>query len=147
MKKIGLILAGVMMGVMGLGVSNTAGAIGVQVADEQGESRQSDGGGGASGGDICSDGNVSEELREAAGCETEQTLVPVVTGVIQVALGLAGVVAVCVMVYGGFTYLSSTGNPAKIAKAKNILLYGVVGVVVAGLAYAIVFFVSQALGG
>ena len=72
---------------------------------------------------------------------------PVVTGIIQVVLGLVGIVAVCVMIYGGFTYLTSTGNPAKIAKAKNILLYGVVGVVVAGLAYAIVFFVSKALGG
>ena len=152
MKKLGIVLAGLMMGLGLLAVPNGAWATESQGTDGQGGSSQSGGGGsntGISGSDICTDTNVSDELKAAAGCDLSSgdTLVPVVTGIIQVVLGLVGIVAVCVMIYGGFTYLTSTGNPAKIAKAKNILLYGVVGVVVAGLAYAIVFFVSKALGG
>ena len=97
--------------------------------------------------DICSDDSVPEELREAAGCDTEQTLVPVAARLIQVVIGIVGVLAVCVMVYGGFMYVTSTGDPGKTTRARNILLYGIIGVVVAGLAYAIVYFVSQAVGG
>ena len=112
------------------------------------EATGEEGGGGTGAtidGDLCNDPEISKELKEAAGCGTNQTLAPVVAGVIQVVLGLVGIMAVVVMVYGGFTYVTSTGNPAKTTKARNILLYGIVGVVVAGLAYAIVYFVSKAL--
>ena len=164
MKNVRILLAGLLVGAMMIGGAGTAWARPYVDAEEEAQAEQGgdaepqaedEGEGGGTGGgsqatiggDICNDTSISEELREAAGCQTNQTLVPVVTGIIQVVLGLVGIVAVCVMIYGGFTYLTSTGNPAKIAKAKNILLYGVVGVVVAGLAYAIMFFVSKALGG
>lgn len=165
MKKMQIILAGLLIGAFTLGQVEMVGAVpyvdqeeeaqaeGGDQSDPQNGEDEADGGsaGGGSqatiGGDVCDDPGISAELKEAAGCNTNQTLVPVVTGIIQVVLGLVGIVAVAVMIYGGFTYLTSTGNPAKIAKAKNILLYGIVGVVVAGLAYAIVFFVSKVLGG
>ena len=122
---------------------------GTSSRNEGEEEATGEGGGGGTGatidGDLCNDPEISKELKEAAGCGTNQTLAPVVTGVIQIVLGLVGIMAVVVMVYGGFTYVTSTGNPAKTTKARNILLYGIVGVVVAGLAYAIVYFVSKAL--
>ena len=97
--------------------------------------------------DICSDPAMDPELLEAAGCNTEQTLDSVVTTLISVVLGLIGILAVCVMIYGGITYVTSAGSPEKTMRARNIILYGLVGLVVAGLAYAIVYFVSQVLGG
>ena len=97
--------------------------------------------------DICNDPAMDPELLEAAGCNTEQTLDSVVTTLISVVLGLIGILAVCVMIYGGITYVTSTGSPEKTMRARNIILYGLVGLVVAGLAYAIVYFVSQVLGG
>lgn len=52
-----------------------------------------------------------------------------------------------VIIYGGVTYTLSTGDAVKVNKAKNIILYGVVGMVVAGLAYVIVEFVSKSIFG
>lgn len=100
---------------------------------------------------ICDDTSIPEELREAAGCRTDEerneTIMPIVMGVIQVALGVIGLVAVIILVYGAIIYTTSTGDARKIYQAKNIILYAIVGLVVSGLSYATVFFVSQALWG
>lgn len=100
---------------------------------------------------ICDDTSIPEELREAAGCRTgderNETIMPVVMGVIQVALGVVGIVAVIVLVYGAIIYATSTGDARKIYQAKNIILYAIVGLVVSSLSYAIVFFVSKAIWG
>lgn len=101
-------------------------------------------------GDICEDGNgISDELKEAAGCKLteEDTAMPVVVGLIDVALSLVGLIAVGMIVYGAITYVISTGDAVKLNRAKNAILYGVIGVVVALLAYAIVTLVSQSIWG
>lgn len=108
--------------------------------------------GAAIGTDLCNDPNIASDLKEAAGCrdsaeEKEQTIMPVVIGMIQVVLGLVGLIGVGVVIYGGITYTISTGDAVKVNKAKNIILYGVVGLVVAMLAYAIVTFVSRSIFG
>jgi hypothetical protein len=43
-------------------------------------------------------------------------------------IGLA--IAPLLIVYGGFTYITAMGDPAKITKAKNILLYAAIGLIV-----------------
>lgn len=52
-----------------------------------------------------------------------------------------GAIAVIVIVVGGIKYATADGDSGKIASAKNTILYAVVGLVVALLANAIVFFV------
>ena len=81
--------------------------------------------------DICDD-LTDDELREAAGCDVEEnkTLMPI-----------------AVIIYGGFTYMTSLGDASKVQRAKNAILYGVVGMVVALLAFTIVHFVSQSIWG
>ena len=49
------------------------------------------------------------------------------------------------IVIGGINYALSQGDPGKVKKAKDTILYGVIGLVVALLAFAIVTFVLQAL--
>ena len=61
--------------------------------------------------------------------------------VINVAIGLIGFVAVVVIIYGGFQYTTSAGDAAKVKKAKDTIMYGVIGLVVALLAFAIVNFI------
>ncbi len=100
-------------------------------------------------GDICEDGNnIPDDLKEAAGCKVEKdkTAMPAVVYIINVALSLVGIVAVGMIVYGAITYVISTGDAVKLNRAKNSILYGLVGVVVASLAYTIVYFVSQNFG-
>jgi hypothetical protein len=61
-------------------------------------------------------------------------------------LFLIGVAAVIVIIIGAFTYTLSSGQEAQIAKAKNMILYAVVGLVIAFSAYAIVNWVVKAFG-
>jgi len=53
----------------------------------------------------------------------------------------AGIVAVLVIVLAGFRYVTAAGDSAAIAKAKNTILYAVVGLVVIILAFAVTWFV------
>jgi hypothetical protein len=59
-------------------------------------------------------------------------------------LFLLGAVAVVMIVIGGMKYTTSNGDSAAITSAKNTILYSVVGLVIAIMAYAIVNFVVAA---
>ncbi|TAK89083.1 hypothetical protein EPO04_03210 [Patescibacteria group bacterium] len=61
-------------------------------------------------------------------------------------LFLVGAVAVIALIYGGFRYVTSAGNSKNVEDAKSTILYAIIGIVVAILAYAVVNFVVGALG-
>lgn len=96
---------------------------------------------------VCNDDKISNELKKLAGCKLDEdkTIVSAAVKWIELAITLAGIVAVGVVVYGGFTYVTSVGDAAKVAKAKHIILYGIVGMLVAVLAFVIVNFVSVSI--
>ena len=54
---------------------------------------------------------------------------------------LAGTIAVIVIIIGGIMYVTSAGNSGNITKAKNMLLYAAIGLVIVIAAYAITNFV------
>ena len=64
-----------------------------------------------------------------------------VNNIINVVIGVIGFVAVAFIIFGGIQYTTSAGDPGKVKKAKDTILYGIIGLVVAMLAYAIVNFV------
>ena len=66
--------------------------------------------------------------------------------VINVLLFLIGAISVIMIIYGGIRYVTSGGDQGAVTSAKNTILYAVVGLVVAILAYAIVNFVVDAFG-
>ncbi len=86
-------------------------------------------------------GRSVTSLAECSISETGDTFIPTLWRIIKVALGVLGIVAVIVIIIGGFTYITSNGDAAKLTKARNTILYGVIGLVVALLAFAIVNFV------
>ena len=100
-------------------------------------------------GNICDDDKIADDLKEAAGCtiEEDKTAMPFAVSLINVALSLVSLVAAGMIVYGAVTYIISTGDAVKLQRAKNSILYGVVGLVIALLAYAIVTFVSKSIWG
>lgn len=61
--------------------------------------------------------------------------------IVNIALYIIGAVSVLMLIYGGIRYTVSGGDTAAVTAAKNTILYAVVGIVVALLAYAIVNFV------
>lgn len=72
-------------------------------------------------------------------------LMNTLTVIINVVVGVVGFIAVVMIVLGGISFATSQGDTSKVAKARNTILYGVVGLVVALLAYAIVNFVLKAV--
>ena len=60
-------------------------------------------------------------------------------------LYIVGIIAVVMLIIGGIKYLLSGGDSKKVTDAKNTVLYAIIGLVIAFLAYAIVNFVITAL--
>ena len=58
---------------------------------------------------------------------------------------MVGVIAVIMLIIGGIKYVISGGDSKKVTDAKNTILYAIIGLVIAFLAYAIVNFVISAL--
>lgn len=54
---------------------------------------------------------------------------------------IGGVIAVVMLIYAGFVYVTSSGDDGKIKSAKNIILYSIVGLVVIVVSRIIVAFV------
>ena len=54
---------------------------------------------------------------------------------------IAGAVAVIAIILAGYTFVTSVYDPAKIAQAKNTLIYSTVGLVIVLIAFAITQFV------
>ena len=58
---------------------------------------------------------------------------------------IIGAVSVIMLIYGGIRYTTSGGNANSVTAAKNTIIYSIVGLVVAILAYSIVSFVVNSL--
>lgn len=69
---------------------------------------------------------------------------PMIKTAINVLLFIIGTLAVIMIIFGGLKYVTSRGEASEITSARNTILYAVVGLVVAILAYAIVDFVVNA---
>jgi len=68
-------------------------------------------------------------------------LQPVFQSVSNTLLYIIGAIAVIVIVVGGLRFVLSGGNPATTKQARETILYAVVGLVLAIMAYAIINFV------
>ena len=64
-----------------------------------------------------------------------------------VLLFVLGAISVIMIIIGGLRYVISGGNSTAVTAAKNTILYAIVGVIVALLAYAIVNFVLDSFTG
>jgi len=56
---------------------------------------------------------------------------------------IVGAVSVIMLIVGGLRYVLSAGNSSAVEGAKNTIMYAIIGVIVAILAFAIVQFVVQ----
>ena len=60
-----------------------------------------------------------------------------------VLLFIIGAVSVIMLIIGGFRYVTSQGDSSQVASAKNTILYAIIGLIIAILAFAVVSFVTD----
>jgi len=67
--------------------------------------------------------------------------------IVRAALGFLGVLVIVIILYGGFIWMTSGGNPEKIDKAKKILTNALIGLIIILSAFSIVWFIISMLEG
>jgi hypothetical protein len=76
---------------------------------------------------------ITASIRPPAGVPDNLTISELVAGAIRFAYVIIGIIFFAMVVFAGFTYLTSEGNPDKTKQAMSILVYAFVG---AGIALA-----------
>jgi hypothetical protein len=64
-----------------------------------------------------------------------------ISSIIRAFMGLLGIIAVCIILLGGFKWMTAAGNEEKVGEAKKLIISGVIGLVIIMSAYAIATFV------
>ncbi len=71
----------------------------------------------------------------------KNSLFGIITNIINLLLTVIGIIAVIMIVIGGFRYTTSAGDAGQTKSARDTIIYAVVGLVIAIMAYGIVNFV------
>lgn len=88
--------------------------------------------------------SAQAQLQNPINVDSPEALIGNVIGAL---LALSGTIALVMFVWGGILWLTSGGNPERIEKGKNTLIWAVAGLVLIFTAYALVRVVLQALTG
>lgn len=89
-------------------------------------------------------GNVGNS---AYGTTAATPLLTIVGTIINVALGLLGVIFLLLTIFAGFMWMSAAGNEEQVAKAKGILKTSIVGLIITLAAYSIASFIVTQVSG
>lgn len=73
--------------------------------------------------------------------------VEILGGVLSGVYFIVGAMAVIIIILAGFSFASASYDPAKVAKAKNAILYSVVGLIVVIIAFFITQFIVGKMTG
>jgi hypothetical protein len=82
-----------------------------------------------------------------AGLNSTATPGAAISNVIKIVLALLGVIALIIIIMGGFKWMTSGGDSAKIEEAKKLMGAGIVGMVIVLFAYIIQQFIVQLITG
>lgn len=84
---------------------------------------------------------VKAGVTSSGGTGTSTSLGSLIKTIVNVLLFLIGAVSVIMIIIGGIKYTVSNGDSTAVKSAKDTILYSIIGLVVAIMAYAIVSFV------
>lgn len=88
--------------------------------------------------------DVANETYEP-GTDAEGQLGEAIVTVINMFLGILGVLFVILMIYAGFLWMTARGNDDQVHKAQDLIRNAIIGVIIVVAAYAITTFVLGAL--
>ena len=69
----------------------------------------------------------------------------IIARVIQGALGIVGSLALVMVIYGGFLWMTAMGHQAQVDKGKQVLIWATLGIVVIASAYVLTNAIFNAL--
>lgn len=87
---------------------------------------------------------LPSDFGEATGLGTGE-LEDVAGQIIRAALGFLGIVAVVIILIGGFKWMIAGGNEDKVQEARKLIIAGIIGLAIILSAYAIANFVIEQL--
>ncbi len=85
--------------------------------------------------------NAKAGLKKASNANSGSDVNTIAGNIVSTLLFVAGLLAVIVIIYSGIKYMTANGDKQKIESAKSTLIYAIVGLVIAIVAYAIVNYV------
>ena len=74
-------------------------------------------------------------------CSSEGKVNDLVTNIVNIFSIVVGIVAVIMIIVGGFKFITSGGDSAKVTSSRNTIIYAIVGLIIVALAQTIVKFV------
>jgi cytochrome bd-type quinol oxidase subunit 2 len=95
-------------------------------------------------GNLCSGSNFDLSGGNNSACKTTtdtNSLQTLLKKIVNIISAIVGVVAVIMIVFGGFKYITSGGDSNNVSGAKNTIIYAIIGLVIVALAQLIVHFV------
>ena len=99
----------------------------------------------APGSDNCRFGLGEQSTFQALGLGKEDDLKKTLATIINIALGFLGIIAVIIVMYGGFKWMTAAGNEEQVGEARKLIVGGVIGLLVIFMAWAIASFVVSNL--
>lgn len=75
------------------------------------------------------------------------TIPQLIAKVISALLGIIGALALLMIIYGGFTWMTSAGSPEGVTKGKNIIIWASIGMLIVFTSYTLVKYLLQVVTG
>lgn len=88
---------------------------------------------------------TGEEFAGAAGLNSNADLPETIGAIIRIALGFLGILATCIILIGGFKWMTAGGHDEKVKSAKKVMVSGVIGLVIVLSAFAIAQFAIRSI--
>jgi len=89
-------------------------------------------------------GNQKSNIKTESGLG-EKDPREIIASVIRVILGFLGIIAVIIIIMGGFKWMTSGGNDTKAKEARDMIVAGVIGLIIILAAFGIASFVTDKL--
>lgn len=98
--------------------------------------------------DLLTDGLKATNDVKSGGPGYSEIFLPTLIGrIVQILLGLTGMVFLVIVIYAGIMYMTAAGEPDKVKKAKQMIFQSIIGLIIIVGAYSISSFIIDQLKG
>lgn len=88
---------------------------------------------------------AQDVYNENTGATPNRSIQSIIVTVINTILGLLGIIFLVIIIYAGFLWMTAGGNDDQVGKAKQLMTNSIIGIIIIVGAYAISYFVLNAV--